>query len=236
MRATKVMGAEPGSVPVFQLYGTSTKADVYKIQVTTAGPSGTAKITITSQEDDGIAAAVVTHGSPFVLGTSGVSAVMFFDYLRINDTWDIRTRSTGEFEEPSPIYDNFPGTVRPSQVGEGLAIQGANKPAIAVIANGAAPSNVIDGRGYNTLIVDMSAAWTAAELVLYTSEKRDGTYSILNDKFGNAISLSVAAAKNFRGLDVLAGVSFFKLVSYDTATPAEVNQGAERILILTIEP
>lgn len=235
MRATKVMGAEPGSVPIFQLYGTSTKADVYKIQVTTAGPSGTAKITITSQGDDNVAAGILTHGSPFALGTSGVSVVIFFDYLRVNDSWHIHTRSTGEYEEPTPVYDNFPGTVRPSQVGEGLAIQGAYKTALAIILINEALSQPIDCRGYSSLVIDMPADWTAAQVGFHTSEVRGGTYSLLYDHLGDEVCLDVLAAGNYRHVDALKGISFCKLASIDVVGHASITQLAERKIIITME-
>lgn len=236
MRSTKIGGHEPGSMPFIQLYGEPTATDIYNLEVTTGGASGTAKITITSNDNsDDVAAAVVTAGTPFALGTCGVSVVFFFELLCLGDIWNIRTRASGELEEPRPLALNFPGTARLVQAGEGLAVQWAYKTALAIIPINEALSQPIDCRGYSSLVIDMPAEWTEAQIGFYTSEIRQGTFSLLYDRLGDEVCLDVDAGGNYRHVDALKGVSVFKLASIDVVGKTSVTQDAERKIIITME-
>lgn len=107
-------------------------------------------------------------------------------------------------------------------------------------ANGASSSGGIDISTWKTmaLAVELSAAWTAADIGISGSTD-DSTWFPLVDKTGARIKLTgVAASKTqrFNGDDLyaLVGYRYFRLDSLNTSTGAAENQGAERALTVII--
>jgi len=79
----------------------------YYLEVTTGGPSATAQITVTSDTTgEGNAAAVVTSGSSFTIGASGLTATPTFSGdLAVGQRWVIWALPTGF--RMDPVSDNF---------------------------------------------------------------------------------------------------------------------------------
>jgi hypothetical protein len=96
--ATLTGGADPGAT-----------SDVvcYYLTVDTAGPSGTAKITVTSEtQGEGNASSLVTSGQPFVVGTKGLTITPTWQgNLAQGQAWTVWLMPPGISLQP--ISDNF---------------------------------------------------------------------------------------------------------------------------------
>lgn len=103
----------------------------------------------------------------------------------------------------------------------------------ATIANGASLSGVVDLGGRKLVAIDMPAAWTAANLTFQAS--CDGvTYDDLYDGAAER-TLTVAASRyQAQVISDWVGIRFLKLRSGTSGVP--VNQGADRIISLVVQP
>lgn len=93
---TKFGPFENGAHPNTVTWGTTvagtglTEAHMYRLEVTTAGASGTAEITVTSDLGDNLAADAVTSGTPFAIGSHGLTIVpTFTGSLTLGQTWTV---------------------------------------------------------------------------------------------------------------------------------------------------
>ena len=86
---------------------TNTDAIEYVLTCTTAGASGSAQITVTSDTSgEGNSAAAVTSGSPFTLGTKGLTVTpTWTGNLTLGMTWSVWLMPAGI--QLSPVSDNF---------------------------------------------------------------------------------------------------------------------------------
>ncbi len=84
--------------------GTTTNTDLiaYYITVDTPGPSGTAKVTVTSDTPgEGLASATITSGTPVALGTKGLTASpTFTGVLAAGQRWCVWLRPPGATLDP----------------------------------------------------------------------------------------------------------------------------------------
>jgi hypothetical protein len=87
--------------------GTNTDVIAYRLKVTTGGASGVAQIAVASDTPAEVtAAAAVTTGSPFVLGTKGLTITpVFTGNLALGQEWNLWLMPTGI--RLDPISDNF---------------------------------------------------------------------------------------------------------------------------------
>ena len=115
-QSVRIMGVVEGSIPVVSSAGTATTADVYTVEVTTAGPSGTAKITVTSRLGDNLAANTITSGVAENLGTKGATFTAVFEELHLGDRWTVQTLATGEVLDPVAVTTNYAGSIVPVRV------------------------------------------------------------------------------------------------------------------------
>lgn len=102
------------------------------------------------------------------------------------------------------------------------------------IPNGAARTEPIDNIGWSILGVILNgSAWTAADLGVEVSADRT-TWVLLKDQVGDGVRITslptgAAFARSFgnKYTDILA-FPYIRLVSINTASDADVNQGAAR--------
>jgi hypothetical protein len=100
----------------------------------------------------------------------------------------------------------------------------------ATISNGQALSNAIDLEGAALAGIQMSAAWTAADITIDASPDGVVYYPVWNNT-GNIYSAQVDAQRSIGlNIDLLAGAVFVKIRSGYPASP--VNQSADRDLLL----
>lgn len=104
----------------------------------------------------------------------------------------------------------------------------------ASIANGASLSGAVDSSAGRLARIDMPASWTAANLTFQISSD-NATWLNLYDALGAEYTVQAAAS---RGLIVplidFLGARYIKIRSGTAA--AAVNQGADRVLTLTLVP
>ncbi len=239
MRSSKIKGPIPGSVPYIKAFGTPTTDDLYVLEVTTGGPGGTAEITISSDLDDGVAAATVSSGSPIDLGTGGGKVVIVFDFLSEGDKWTVSTRASGVIEQPMGVQTNSSGQIASAGVGldSGLLTRGAPSAAAQIIASGESKAaDSFDMAGCKGLMIRMPSAWTAADIGFETALFDGGSFQPLYAG-GSRVTVATDASRDVAvvgdDLDALKAAFAVKLVSLDTGDGSAENQGAERVLIVT---
>ncbi len=86
------------SIPAASLGGSPDEAHYYTVEVTTPGPSGTGKVTVSSHDGlDNKVAAIVTSGSAIPVGVHGGTLTLTFTgVLTTGDSWTVLTTATGE--------------------------------------------------------------------------------------------------------------------------------------------
>lgn len=104
----------------------------------------------------------------------------------------------------------------------------------ATIANGASLSDAIDIEGARRILIQMPAAWDAANLTFQSSDESGGTYQNLYDQGGTEITVTAAAARSI-GVNnpALLSARFLKIRSGTSG--AAVNQTAERAIVVLIQ-
>lgn len=106
------------------------------------------------------------------------------------------------------------------------------------IANGASQSGVIPLAGRRIRAIHTPAAWTTAALTFLAAETPSATYDPVYDDGGTEVSVAQAnvvadrAIVNATILAKLDGLGFVKLRSGTAG--AAVNQGADRVFVLTL--
>lgn len=107
------------------------------------------------------------------------------------------------------------------------------------IANGAALSNAINVEGYRLVSIQMPTSWTAAALYFQGTNDIDSAgdpenYSVLEDQGGTEVAVAAEASKLYvwdGSAEQIRGIKWLKVGSGTSG--ATVNQGADRVLILS---
>ena len=103
----------------------------------------------------------------------------------------------------------------------------------ATIANGASLSGEIDLAHHRIMLIQMPAAWTAANLTFQVATATGGTFQDLYDDGGVEVNVTAAVSRAI-GVDLnagpLASARFIKIRSGTTGTP--VTQAAARSIVL----
>lgn len=81
------------------------------------------------------------------------------------------------------------------------------------IANGGTASAAIDGRDGALFGFALPAAFTGTTITVTVCDTADGTYQVLEDVYGNAVSLTVEQGKSYTLPNEIAPWPWFKLVS-----------------------
>lgn len=107
----------------------------------------------------------------------------------------------------------------------------------AVIALGAAVSNILDVRGFNHLWIKMPAAWTPANIAIHAASEEADTFVLLRDETSAAVYFdNLAAGVSYIGLSMIIGLRYIKLASVQVADPTTgVNQAVERTIEFALE-
>lgn len=106
------------------------------------------------------------------------------------------------------------------------------------IVSGAAVSEAIDFRRYNSGIIIGPSAWTAANLGFQVSENSDADFVRIGSSASASVEITAvpAAASIAWALPSgLAGAKFFRLWSKNTGSDADVNQGGDRAFTLILK-
>lgn len=106
------------------------------------------------------------------------------------------------------------------------------------IPNGTPLSGVIDYRQMDAGFIHTPAAWTDANVGFLMSAYKAGPFSIARSGAGAAVEISgviTNAEGSYAIPAALAGAQFLKLWSKNTGSEADVNQGAERAIALTLK-
>jgi hypothetical protein len=111
----------------------------------------------------------------------------------------------------------------------------------ATIANGAAVTGWIESKGCIAVAVDIPSSWTSADLTFEISD--DGTTSKgkVRDVSGEPVRAVVNASTPLGSYVVtpdvgwaIGAAAYFRVVSTNTASEANVNQAAERTLKVSL--
>lgn len=111
----------------------------------------------------------------------------------------------------------------------------------ATIANGAAVTGWIASQGCMSVAIDIPSSWTAADLTFEISDDGSTSKGKVRDMAGEPLRAVVNATTPL-GSYVLAptggwaigSASYFRVVSTNTASEANVNQGAARTLKISL--
>ena len=109
------------------------------------------------------------------------------------------------------------------------------------IANGAAATEQFETLGYRVAAVISPAAWTAADFS-FEVENGSGTFVKVTDAAGALLKITgvATAASEYMIMpeigDALVSPRMMKVVSTNTASEADVNQGAARTVIVVLTP
>jgi len=110
---------------------------------------------------------------------------------------------------------------------------------LTILINTAISSAALDFRAYAGGILKLDAAgWTAADITFLVSETLAGVYVPLRDAAGTLIRLTnlPAAAVFTRPLpDEVFAAAYFKINSTNTASEADVNQAAARVVTVMLK-
>lgn len=101
------------------------------------------------------------------------------------------------------------------------------------IDNGASLSDAATLFGGLLSIIEMPAAWTAANLTFQTSGDAGVTFMNVYDDVGNEVAVTAAASRRIR-LSPADWVAIHQLKVRSGTAGVPVNQGAERILYLEV--
>lgn len=236
-RATKIIGPIAGSSPTVQTAGTGTASDHYRIEVTKAGVSGTAEVTITSREEDGVAAQAVTSGTAIDLGTGGGTITFVFDYLYLGDAWTVEVDSGGPVGKANPVTTNR-GEYQEARVGtEGaLLVRGAPDASKVTIANGNSVSTTAFRHvGATGLMLRMPSGWDTADVGFKQALWPGGTFKDV-ESGGSRVKMTVTADRDCAAPDevirALRAAFWVKLESLnrDDGT-AELQSGDASIIV-----
>ncbi len=104
------------------------------------------------------------------------------------------------------------------------------------IANGESLSGEVDLAGFKLAIIQMPAAWTAANLTFQVATATGGTFQNLYDDGGTEVSVTAAVSRAIsldNNVVNLAAARFIKIRSGTSGTP--VAQGAARTITLILK-
>jgi len=196
MQKNQFYGSVGGSIPKVSSGGAPSTTDVYKVEVTKAGPSGTAEITVTNTAGtDNLAANTIATGVAEALGTKSGTFTAVFEYLHLGDFWTIQQYATGEIEEPIAGTGNYRGTVIPISVNESGELVVSAELEVGDIEIGAVElkNAATDDR---CLIGDANTARAATDHVLVVQGL---------DAAGNVLDTASLALESGGNLDTIAG-------------------------------
>ena len=196
MQKNQFYGSVGGSIPKVSSGGAPSTTDVYKVEVTKAGPSGTAEITVTNTAGtDNLAANTIATGVAEALGTKSGTFTAVFEYLHLGDFWTIQQYATGEIEEPIAGTGNYRGTVIPISVYESGELVVSAELEVGDIEIGAVElkNAATDDR---CLIGDANTARAATDHVLVVQGL---------DAAGNVLDTTSLALEAGGNLDTIAG-------------------------------
>lgn len=106
------------------------------------------------------------------------------------------------------------------------------------IPSGTALSGILDYRQMDGGFIHTPDAWTDAHIGFQMSAYEAGPFSIARDGAGAAVAISgviTNAEGSYAIPAALAGAQFLKLWSKNTGSEADVNQGADRAIALTLK-
>jgi hypothetical protein len=103
-------------------------------------------------------------------------------------------------------------------------------------------SNAIDLEGYKVAGLSISAAWTAADLIIHAADTLAGTYGPVVGSAGGVIRITPVTAGNRMSFEEVSSVGqalgpwrFIKLRSTNTASTVAVLQAASRSLSIVLK-
>lgn len=240
MRTSKIKGPIPGTTPQIKAFGTPTTDDLYALEVTAGGPGGTAEITITSDEDDGVAAATVNSGTPFDLGTGGGKILLVFDRLAAGDIWTVKTHASGVIEQPVGVISNTGGQYAAAGVGSdgGVLTRGAPSGTIQIIdAAASLAGDSFECSGCRGLMLRVPAGWDDADIGFQQAAWPGGSFADVYAG-GSRVKMSVEAGKDCAAprevVQALYSAFYVKLESLNRETGAAETQSSEASIIVQI--
>lgn len=237
-RSTKLIGPIEGSIPIVETGGTGTASETFRVEVTKAGVSGTAEVTITSRSGgDDVAAQAVTSGTAIDLGTGGGTITFVFDYLYLGDAWTVEVDSGGPVGKANPVTTNR-AEYQEARVGtEGaLLVRGAPDASKVTIANGNSVSTTAFRHvGATGLMLRMPSGWDTADVGFKQALWPGGTFKDV-ESGGSRVKMTVTADRDCAAPDevirALRAAFWVKLESLnrDDGT-AELQSGDASIIV-----